>query len=244
MSSGIHIAEECTKTFAQLRKREFSAIVLKVNDDMTEVKVEKTVVFSTTDLENEWKSFVKSLPENDCRFAMADFQWRDSPTVTTSKICMILWSPDTAPVRSKMYATLSFYVSSVKNWICFSLFSDTLRAIIPCSFLCSSLTTGRLFFPWHPHVFSLTKLYCFKTGFTRLLRRPFWITLQVRMMKFRRKFRPPSMTILLTKEWKIPSRSDCVLCFLQRYHRSSQFKDIFLILSACFVTPLIATGHT
>ena len=101
MASGIAVSQQCLDKYAQLSKREFSIMVLKINDTMTEVGVERTVDAST-DPEPQWKEFIKSLPENDCRFIVADFQVKETATVTKAKICIILWSPEYAPIKSKM----------------------------------------------------------------------------------------------------------------------------------------------
>ena len=66
------------------------------------VNVEKTLP-PAEDPVKEWKEFIKTLPENDCRYILSDFMMKDTPTVTKSKIVMILWSPEYAPIRSKMY---------------------------------------------------------------------------------------------------------------------------------------------
>lgn len=101
MSSGIAVCDTFEAEYALLNKRKTSVIVLKINKEMTVVNVEKKLA-PITNPEAEWKSFVSSLPENDCRFIITDFMVKDSPTVTKSKIVMILWSPEYAPVRSKM----------------------------------------------------------------------------------------------------------------------------------------------
>jgi cofilin len=43
------------------------------------------------------------LPENDCRYAVYDFEYDTaSGEGKRSKIVFFIWSPDTAPVKSKM----------------------------------------------------------------------------------------------------------------------------------------------
>ena len=43
------------------------------------------------------------LPENDCRYAVYDFEYeRGQGEGVRNKICFIVWSPDTAKVKSKM----------------------------------------------------------------------------------------------------------------------------------------------
>jgi len=114
MASGITVADNFADALKKLSSRETGLIVMKINKDMTMVNVEKTLP-PATDPAAEWKDFIKTLPENDCRFILSDFMMKDTPTVTKSKIVMILWSPEYAPVRSKMYVLPSqslFYSSS------------------------------------------------------------------------------------------------------------------------------------
>ena len=101
MASGIAVSDACVDAYNALSKRTYSIVVFKMDDKMTEVQVEKKIP-PFKDIEAEWKSFTKSLPEKDCRFVIADFAWKDTPTVTKSKVCMLLWCPEYAPVRSKM----------------------------------------------------------------------------------------------------------------------------------------------
>eukprot|EP00172_Hildenbrandia_rubra_P003844 Plantae.Rhodophyta-Hildenbrandia_rubra.ctg6695.p1 GENE.Plantae.Rhodophyta-Hildenbrandia_rubra.ctg6695~~Plantae.Rhodophyta-Hildenbrandia_rubra.ctg6695.p1 ORF type:complete len:140 (+),score=24.57 Plantae.Rhodophyta-Hildenbrandia_rubra.ctg6695:199-618(+) len=101
MASGIAVSDACVDAYKALSKRSYSVVVLKIDDSMTEVQVEKKIP-PMKDPESDWKAFTKSLPEKDCRFVIADFVWKDTPTVEKSKICMLLWSPEYAPIRSKM----------------------------------------------------------------------------------------------------------------------------------------------
>jgi cofilin len=102
MASGIAVGDECVKAFNGLSKRSYSTIVFKINADMTAVVVDKTFPPSKGNFEAEWKDFIKTLPESDCRYIITDFSWHETATVSKSKICMVLWSPDYAPIRSKM----------------------------------------------------------------------------------------------------------------------------------------------
>lgn len=102
MSSGIAISEKCMEHFNALQKRTYSAVVLKIDKEMTEVSVDTTLPPSAGDPETEWKDFLKAIPEDDCRFILFDFSWKETPTVTKSKVIMINWSPENSPVRAKM----------------------------------------------------------------------------------------------------------------------------------------------
>ncbi|CDF40440.1 unnamed protein product [Chondrus crispus] len=101
MASGIAIADKCVEAYKALSKREYGSIILKINDDMSEVGVDKCMPPSAGDLETEWKNLVSGLPENGCRYIISDFSWKETPTVTKSKIIMILWSAEYAPVRHR-----------------------------------------------------------------------------------------------------------------------------------------------
>lgn len=102
MASGIHVTDKCIKAYEEVSQRKFSIVVLKVNGDMTEVEVDKRVPVFSDNIEGDWLAFTKTLPHNDCRFVIADFVWRDTPTVTKSKLCLIFWSPESSPIKSKM----------------------------------------------------------------------------------------------------------------------------------------------
>lgn len=115
MASGIAIHDKCVEAYNALSKREYSTIVLKINDEMTEVSVEKTVpaLAPNDDPEALWKTVVSGLPENGCRYVITDFSWKETPTVTKSKIIMVLWSADLSPTRHKMiYASSKEGVAS------------------------------------------------------------------------------------------------------------------------------------
>eukprot|EP01083_Nonionella_stella_P235437 827868_1 len=45
---------------------------------------------------------VEELPENDCRYALIDLEFKTADGRPTSKIVFISWNPDTASVRPKM----------------------------------------------------------------------------------------------------------------------------------------------
>lgn len=111
--SGIKIASEVEEAFAALNKREFAVVILKISKDMQTVEVEKTIKASSGDPQAEWKDVVKLMPESDCRFVISDFSYKDTPTVTKSKIVMIAWSPECAPIKSKMYVPQFFSARAI-----------------------------------------------------------------------------------------------------------------------------------
>merc|ERR1712146_670036 len=57
---------------------------------------------------SDYGQFVENLPKDDCRYAVYDFEY-DQPDCggKRSKILFVLWSPDTAKIKSKMLYTSS-----------------------------------------------------------------------------------------------------------------------------------------
>jgi Cofilin/tropomyosin-type actin-binding protein len=90
MASGIGVSDKCVAAYNALSKRASSIVVLKINSSMTDVEVEKTIPPSGGDFEAEWKRFYKTLPDDECRYVIADFQWNDTPTVTKSKVISLV----------------------------------------------------------------------------------------------------------------------------------------------------------
>lgn len=102
MATGIDVNDNCVSAYHALSKRSHSIVVFKMNPEMTQVVVDKTYPSSRGNFEAEWKDFVKHLPADECRYIVADFQWKDTPTVTKSKVIAILYTSDSAPIRQKM----------------------------------------------------------------------------------------------------------------------------------------------
>lgn len=68
-----------------------------LNDDKTKIVVKET----STD--SDYDNFLEKLPENDCLYAIYDLEYEISAGEgKRSKIVFFTWSPDTAPIRSKM----------------------------------------------------------------------------------------------------------------------------------------------
>lgn len=103
MASGIAVLDECTTAFKELLKdRKHSAVVLKISDDLSSVVVDKTLPPNEAGTaEASYKKFLETLPESDCRFAIYDFEYVVSD-ITKNRVVMILWSPDSSKVKSKM----------------------------------------------------------------------------------------------------------------------------------------------
>ncbi|KAK0548686.1 DNA repair protein rad16 [Tilletia horrida] len=102
MASGIALSPECLETYQQLKlSKRFKFVTYRINDKSTEIIVDKT---STN---TDWDDFTATLPENECRWAVYDFEWQKEGDGKRNKILFVSWSPDTAPVRGKMVAASS-----------------------------------------------------------------------------------------------------------------------------------------
>ncbi|WVZ61060.1 hypothetical protein U9M48_010988 [Paspalum notatum var. saurae] len=112
--SGVAVNDECMLKFGELQsKRLHRFITFKMNDTYKEI-----VVDQVGDRETSYEDFTNSLPENDCRYAIYDFDFVTAEDVQKSRIFYILWSPATAKVRSKMlYASSNQKFKSGLNGI-------------------------------------------------------------------------------------------------------------------------------
>ncbi|XXG85207.1 hypothetical protein AAC387_Pa11g0331 [Persea americana] len=92
------VDDECKLKFLELKsKRNFRYIVFKIEEVAQKIKVEKL-----GQPEDSYDDFTASLPANECRYAVYDFDFTTDENCQKSKIFFIAWSPDTSRVRSKM----------------------------------------------------------------------------------------------------------------------------------------------
>ncbi|KAJ8565355.1 hypothetical protein K7X08_007931 [Anisodus acutangulus] len=95
-ASGIAVSDECKLKFMELKaKRNHRYIVFKI--DGQQVVVEKVGGHAETH-----EDLTNSLPPNECRYAVFDYDFTTDENVQKSKIFFIAWAPETARVRSKM----------------------------------------------------------------------------------------------------------------------------------------------
>ncbi|CAL0299679.1 unnamed protein product [Lupinus luteus] len=101
-SSGMGVADDSQTTFMDLKlKKVYRYVIFKIDESKREVVVEKTGVPAES-----YDDFAASLPQNDCRYAVFDFDFVTSENCQKSKIFFIAWSPSTSRIRAKMlYAT-------------------------------------------------------------------------------------------------------------------------------------------
>ncbi|CAJ1977054.1 unnamed protein product [Sphenostylis stenocarpa] len=95
-ASGMAVLDECKLKFLELKaKRNYRFIVFKIENN--EVVVEKL-----GSPEETYENFTASLPANECRYAVFDFDFTTNENCQKSKIFFIAWAPDTSKVREKM----------------------------------------------------------------------------------------------------------------------------------------------
>ncbi|XP_072958488.1 actin-depolymerizing factor 11 [Typha angustifolia] len=101
-SSGMGVAEDCKEIFLELqRKKTHRYVIFKIDEKRKQVIVEKTGGAAES-----YDDFMTSLPENDCRYAIYDFDFVTEENCQKSKIFFIAWSPSVSRIRAKMlYAT-------------------------------------------------------------------------------------------------------------------------------------------
>ena len=98
MVSSVAVADESLQAFNDLKLgKKYKFVLFALNDDKTSIVVKETSTDASYD------AFLEKLPENDCLYAVYDFEYEiNGNEGKRSKIVFYTWSPDTAPVRSKM----------------------------------------------------------------------------------------------------------------------------------------------
>ncbi|XP_051177424.1 actin-depolymerizing factor 3 [Lolium perenne] len=96
-ASGAGVNSECITKFNELQAKRLHRYVTYKLHDSKEVVIDQVGERGAT-----YEDFVSALPENDCRYAVFDFDYMTPEEVPKSKIYYIFWSPDCAKVRSKM----------------------------------------------------------------------------------------------------------------------------------------------
>lgn len=75
---------------------------------------------SKTSNAQSYDDFLGDLPENDCRYAVYDFEYDTSDSGKRSKIVFFTWSPDTAPIRVCWFTILPLRYKNANNCLFFS----------------------------------------------------------------------------------------------------------------------------
>ncbi|KAM9889113.1 hypothetical protein OXX79_012380 [Metschnikowia pulcherrima] len=94
----VTVADESLAAFNDLKLGKKSKfIIFALNAEKTQIVVDKT------SSDDDYESFLAELPEDECKYAVYDFEYEiGGGEGKRTKIVFYTWSPDTAPVRSKM----------------------------------------------------------------------------------------------------------------------------------------------
>ncbi|XP_019465223.1 PREDICTED: actin-depolymerizing factor 12-like [Lupinus angustifolius] len=95
-ASGMAVSDECKLKFLELKaKRNYRFIVFKIEN-------QEVVVDKVGSPQETYDDFTASLPHDECRYAVFDFDFTTIENVQKSKIFFIAWAPDISKVRHKM----------------------------------------------------------------------------------------------------------------------------------------------
>uniref|UniRef100_A0A7S2EY82 ADF-H domain-containing protein n=1 Tax=Stereomyxa ramosa TaxID=1078864 RepID=A0A7S2EY82_9EUKA len=99
--SGIAISADVQAKFQEMKLGHcYRYIIFRMSDDLTEVIVEKTAPETAS-----YDDFVAELPENDCRYALYDYEADMGSDGIRNKLCFVLWCPDSSRIKPKMLYT-------------------------------------------------------------------------------------------------------------------------------------------
>lgn len=98
--SGIHIKEEHIELFNKLKlDKEYRALSFGLGPERNSVEL-----FDKFSRDANHEDILKSLPNNDCRFVILDFEYKtfENPPRDTQKLILVHWAPDNAPIKIKV----------------------------------------------------------------------------------------------------------------------------------------------
>ncbi|KAI5439923.1 actin-depolymerizing factor 7 isoform X1 [Lathyrus oleraceus] len=95
-ASGMAVHDDCKLKFQELKaKRSYRFIVFKIEQ-------QQVVIDKIGDPTETYDDFQASLPADECRYAVYDFDFTTAENCQKSKIYFIAWSPEISRVRMKM----------------------------------------------------------------------------------------------------------------------------------------------
>ncbi|KAF2320395.1 hypothetical protein GH714_027381 [Hevea brasiliensis] len=95
-ASGMAVHDDCKLKFLELKaKRNYRFIIFKI-------EAQQVVVDKLGSPQETYEDFTASLPADECRYAVFDFDFTTNENCQKSKIFFIAWSPDSSRVRMKM----------------------------------------------------------------------------------------------------------------------------------------------
>ncbi|KAL1565560.1 Actin-depolymerizing factor 6 [Salvia divinorum] len=95
-ASGMAVNDECKLKFQELKsKRNYRYITFKIED-------QAVVLDKLGGPDDSYDKFTSSLPADECRYAVYDFDFTTDEKCQKSKIIFVAWAPETSKVRHKM----------------------------------------------------------------------------------------------------------------------------------------------
>lgn len=101
-TTGMCVTDECTRSFMEMKwKKAYRYIVFKIDEKSRDVIVDKVGAACES-----YADLTASLPVDDCRYAVFDFDFVSVDNCRKSKMFFIAWAPAASRVRAKLlYAT-------------------------------------------------------------------------------------------------------------------------------------------
>ena len=95
--AGIQLNDDVTTVYNDFKhSHKYKYIIFKMNDEMTEVIVEKTA-----DKSASYEDFINDLPEKNARYGVFDLHYETEEGIR-EKIIFFLWSPNGCKIKEKM----------------------------------------------------------------------------------------------------------------------------------------------
>merc|ERR1711974_509834 len=98
MSSGVAVNQDCISKFNEFKlKNNNRYLLFKLSDDLSQVVIDKEAPVDAS-----YESFLAELPDQDCRYAVYNFEYESGNDGKRVKIVFFVWAPDTASIKKKM----------------------------------------------------------------------------------------------------------------------------------------------
>ncbi|EOA17570.1 hypothetical protein CARUB_v10005930mg, partial [Capsella rubella] len=117
-TSGMWMTDDCKRSFMEMKwKKVHRYVVYKLEEKSRKVTVDKVGAAGES-----YDDLAASLPQDDCRYAVFDFDYVTVDNCRMSKIFFITWSPEASRIREKMmYATSKSGLRRVLDGVHFEL---------------------------------------------------------------------------------------------------------------------------
>jgi cofilin len=105
MSSGVKVSEDCVTVFNEIKLKHTKRYIIYKIENKKQIVIEKEGAKEET-----YDDFVKSIPKDEPRYAVVDFEYTTEDGRKQEKLVFVFWSPDEGKVMNKM-----LYASSKDN---------------------------------------------------------------------------------------------------------------------------------